>query len=288
MKIIAVFGVASSLLLGTVVAQTSANSQASASASQSASASVDKSGAQVDSKNSADAAQSAGVSSTRSQAGTANQLQSGNTIHATLVKPVDAHKNRPGDPVFAKTTEDVKSDGRVVIPRGSKIVGHVTEAKAHEKGQAESALGIAFDHAVLKDGSQVPLSLSVQAVGSSAASAAAQAEDDSLMTSSAGASSMSAAASGATRPGGGLVGGVSSTTGALVNTGTNVGGSAAHTASGLGTGTSSLNSNSQGVIGLRNLSLVSSASNSTSARFTSPNSNVHLDSGTQMILRVQK
>jgi hypothetical protein len=288
MKIIAVFGVASSLLLGTVVAQTSANSQARASASQSASASVDKSGAQVDLKNSAGAAQSAGVSSTRSQAGTANQLQSGSTIHATLVKPVDAHKNRPGDPVFAKTTEDVKSDGRVVIPRGSKIVGRVTEAKAHEKGQAESALGIAFDHAVLKDGRQVPLSLSVQAVGSSAASAAAQAEDDSLMTSSAGAGSMSAAASGATRTGGGLVGGVSSTTGALVNTGTNVGGSAAHTASGLGTGTSPLNSNSQGVIGLRNLNLVSSASNSTSATFTSPNSNVHLDSGTQMIFRVQK
>jgi hypothetical protein len=288
MKIIAVFGVASSLLLGTVVAQTSANSQARASASQSASASVDKSGAQVDLKNSAGAAQSAGVSSTRSQAGTANQLQSGSTIHATLVKPVDAHKNRPGDPVFAKTTEDVKSDGRVVIPRGSKIVGRVTEAKAHEKGQAESALGIAFDHAVLKDGRQVPLSLSVQAVGSSAASAAAQAEDDSLMTSSAGAGSMSAAASGATRTGGRLVGGVSSTTGALVNTGTNVGGSAAHTASGLGTGTSALNSNSQGVIGLRNLNLVSSASNSTSATFTSPNSNVHLDSGTQMIFRVQK
>jgi hypothetical protein len=289
MKIIAVFGIASSLLLGTVVAQTSANSQASQSASQSASASVDKSGAQVNSKNSADAAQSAGISSTGLQAGAANQLQSGSTIHATLVKPVDAHKNRPGDPVFAKTTEDVKSDGRVAIPRGSKIVGHVTEAKAHEKGQAESALGIAFDHAVLKDGSQVPLSLSVQAVGSSATRAGAQAEDESLMTAGAGAGSMSGAASGATRTERGLVGGVSSTTGALVNTGANVGGSATRTASGLGAGTSSsLSSSSQGVIGLRNLSMATSASNSTSGTFTSPNSNVHLDSGTQMILRVQK
>ena len=69
----------------------------------------------------------------------------------------------------------------MVIPRGSKIVGHVTEVKAREKGQAESAVGVVFDHAVLKDGSHMPLSLAVQAVGSGAA--AAQAEDDSLISS---------------------------------------------------------------------------------------------------------
>jgi hypothetical protein len=288
MKVIVALSLASTVLLGTAVAQTSASSQTSASASQNASASVDKSGAQLDSKSAASTAQSVDISSAHTQAGTASQLQSGSTIHATLVKPVDARKNRPGDQVVAKTTEDVKSNGKVVIPRGSKIVGHVTEAKADQKGQAESALGIAFDHAVLKDGSQVPLTLSMQAVGSSATSATAQTEDESLMTSGAGAGGMSGVASGTARSGGGLVGGVGSTTGAIVNTGTNVGGSAVHTSSGLGGASSSLNSGSQGVIGLRNLSLASSTSSSTSGTLTSPSSNVHLDSGTQMILRVQE
>lgn len=288
MKIIAVFGVVGSLLLATAIAQTSASTQTTASASQNTAVSTDKSGTQVDSKTSANAAQSVGISGS-TQAGAASQLQSGNTIHASLVKPVDARKNRPGDQVVAKTTEDVKSDGKVVIPRGSRIVGHVTEAKAHEKGQAESALGIAFDHAVLKDGTQVPLFLALQAVGSSATSVGGQADDESLMSSGGAARSMSGTASGAARTGGGLVSGVGSTTGALVNTGTNVGGSAEHTASGLGAGTSSsLSSSSQGVIGIRNLNLASSTSSSNAATLTSPNSNVHLDSGTQMILRVQK
>jgi hypothetical protein len=289
MKVIAVFGLVGTLLLGTIVGQTSVSSQSSASASQSSSATVNKSSAQVDSKSSANAAQSADISGTHTHADTASQLQSGSTIHATLVKPLDARKNRPGDQVMAKTAEDVRSNGRVVIPRGSKIVGHVTEAKAHEQGQAESTLGIAFDHAILKDGSQVPLSLVVQAVGSSATSAAALADDESLMTSGSAAGSMSGATSGTAHTGEGLVGGVGSTTGGLVNTGTNVGGSAVHTASGLGAGaSSSLTSSSQGVIGLRNLNLASSTSNSTSGTLTSPNSNVHLDSGTQMIFRVQK
>lgn len=152
------------LLLGAAVAQTSAASQTNASASQSTSVSADKSGAQVDSKSSARATQSANVSNKGTEAAAASQLKSGSSIHATLEKPVDARKNKSGDQVVAKTSEDVKCNGKVVIPRGSKIVGHVTEVKAHEKGQAESAVGVVFDHAVLKDGSQMPLSLTVQAV----------------------------------------------------------------------------------------------------------------------------
>jgi hypothetical protein len=276
------------LLLGAAVAQTSAASQTNASASQSTSVSADKSGAQVDSKSSARATQSANVSNKGAEAAAASQLKSGSSIHATLEKPVDARKNKSGDQVVAKTSEDVKSNGKVVIPRGSKIVGHVTEVKAHEKGQAESAVGVVFDHAVLKDGSQMPLSLTVQAVGIGATTA--QAEDDSLMSSgnNAATSSANGAASGMSRTGGGLVGGARSTTGSLVNTTSNVGGAAVSTATGAGAGaSSSLNSTSHGVIGLRGVSLTSSASSSNSGTFTSRGSNVHLDSGTQMILSVQ-
>jgi hypothetical protein len=286
MKRIAVLSFMGSLLLGTAVAQTSVASQTNVSAPQSTSLSADKSGAQMDSKNSANAAQSADVSN---KGAAASQLKSGSSIHTTLDKPVDARKNKLGDQVVAKTTEDLKSEGKVVIPRGSKIVGHVTEVKAREKGQAESALGVVFDHAVLKDGSQIPLSLTVQAVGSGATSA--QAEDDSLMSSgnAAATGGVSGAGSSMTRTGGGLVGGVRSTTGGLVNTASSVGGAPVNTATGVGTGAStSLNSNSQGVVGLRGLNLASSTASSNSGTFTSKNSNVHLDSGTQMILRVQK
>jgi hypothetical protein len=69
-----------------------------------------------------------------------------------------------GDEVTAKTTENVKSGGQIAVPRGSKIVGHVTEAKARTKEESESAVGIAFDHAVLKDGHEIPLALEIQAI----------------------------------------------------------------------------------------------------------------------------
>jgi hypothetical protein len=289
MKRIAVLSFVGTLLLGTAVAQTSAASQTNASASQSTSVSADRSGAQVDFKGSAKAAQSANVANKSTDAAAASQLESGSSIHATLERPVDARKNKPGDQVVAKTSEDVKSEGKVVIPRGSKIVGHVTEVKAREKGQAESAVGVVFDHAVLKDGSHMPLSLTVQAVSSGATTA--QAQDDSLMSSgdTAAMGNVNGTGSSMTRTGGGLVGGVRSTTGGLVNTAGSVGGATVNTATGAGAGaSSSLNSNSQGVIGLRGLNLASSASSSNSGTFTSQNSNVHLDSGTQMILRVQK
>jgi hypothetical protein len=50
-----------------------------------------------------------------------------------LEKGVDARKNKVGDEVTAKTTENVKAGGQIAVPRGSKIVGHVTEAKARTK-----------------------------------------------------------------------------------------------------------------------------------------------------------
>jgi len=289
MKRITVLSFVGTLLLGTAVAQTSAASQTNASTSQSTSLSADKSGAQVDSKSSANAEHSAKISNGSAQAATASQLKSGSSIKATLEKPVDARRNKPGDQVVAKTTEDVKSEGKVVSPRGSKIVGHVTEVKAHKNGQAESAVGVIFDQVVFRDGTQMPLSLAVQAVGSGPTTA--EVEDDSLMSSgnTAATGSVNAAGTNMTRTGGGLVGGVRSTTGGLVNTAGSSGGATAGTATGVGSGaSSSLNSNSQGVIGLRGLNLASSTSSSNSATFTSRTSDVHLHSGTQMILRVQK
>ncbi|MBZ5689356.1 MAG: hypothetical protein LAP86_30510 [Acidobacteriia bacterium] len=98
------------------------------------------------------------------------QLSAGSTIPVMLEKWVDARKNKAGDEVVAKTTENVKSDGRVVLPKGSKIIGHVTEAKARTKEEPESAVGIIFDHAVLKDGRETPLALEIQAIAPDEAS----------------------------------------------------------------------------------------------------------------------
>jgi hypothetical protein len=285
MKSILVVFVVAALAVG-CVAQT-AQSQASGSASQATSVTTSSSGAQAGANTSAAASQSANVSNKNAQVTGASQLQAGSTVQAELVKPLDARKNKVGDEVIAKATHDVKSGGHVVVPKGSKLIGHVTEVKAHSKEQPTSELGIAFEHALLKDGTRIPLALSIQAIGRSQASMAAMA-DDSMTTGSAGA--MSSSGSSASGGGGGMLGGVRSTTGSVVNTAGQTAGPVVHSAGAAsGDVSGSLSATSHGVIGMPGLSLSSETSTSANASvISSQGSSVHLESGTEMILRVSQ
>lgn len=73
----------------------------------------------------------------------------GGPIHGVfavqLAKSLDSKKLKQGDEVEAKVAADIHAADGMTIPRGSKVIGHVTEAKARSKGDPESALGIAFD-----------------------------------------------------------------------------------------------------------------------------------------------
>jgi hypothetical protein len=216
---------------------------------------------------------------------------------ATLNKSVDARHAKVGDQVTAKTTEAVKSDGKVVIPKGSTLVGHVTEATARAKGQSLSSLGIAFDRAILKGGRELPLHAGIQALAASSAVASASANEMEADAMASGGGSAYGHSS-ASRPG--MVGGVGSTVGATAGTVTNTAASvpgSAPSAVGSTAGsaaasapaplTSQLTASSTGVIGMPGLAL--STQSSTAAQgsvVTSSKQNVHLDGGTQMVLRV--
>jgi biotin carboxyl carrier protein len=94
-----------------------------------------------------------------------NELPVGTTICAVLTKTVDAKKAKAGDAVAAKATLAVLSHGKVMIADGAKISGHITKASARSFGNPESEVRIVFDHVVLKDGGEMPLALTVQAIG---------------------------------------------------------------------------------------------------------------------------
>lgn len=91
-------------------------------------------------------------------------LPAGATVRVTLQKPLDSKKNKPGDPVLAKSAESVKANGKDVLPRGTKIIGHLTSVEAHTKEKPQAVLGVVFDRAILKNGSEVPLRVAIQAV----------------------------------------------------------------------------------------------------------------------------
>ncbi len=294
MKITTTATLAAALLAGNA-AYGQATAQTNAAAASSTSAQTDHSGAQASSNTSAST--SASVQSGQSSA----TLSSGTAVNATLSQPIDAKKNKPGDVVTARATESAKSDGKVVIPKGSKLVGHVTEAKTRAKGESESVLGIVFDKAILKNGQEVPLNVTVRALAAAQTAASSSFAGDDL-------SAGGGVAGGATgrASSGSALGGVRSTaggaTGAVTNTAANVGDAAGGTASGTANSTGNvtgaprgttgrlnaagqLTSGSQGVFGLEGVNLNSATSSNTQGSLiTSTGTNVHLDSGTQLLL----
>ncbi len=100
----------------------------------------------------------------QAQAATAPRIAPGSVIPVLLTKTIDAKKVKAGDPVEAKVTMDLKTNsGEVLVPKDTKVMGHVTEAQARNKEQKESQVGITFDRAELKGG-DMPLPMSIQAV----------------------------------------------------------------------------------------------------------------------------
>lgn len=102
----------------------------------------------------------------------------GTIIPAELSKSLDSKKAKEGDPVVAKVSADLLSDGAIIVPRNSRITGHVTEAKARGKGESESTLGMVFDRLILKNGQEIPLNAVVQAVGAPVSSSVPTAADE--------------------------------------------------------------------------------------------------------------
>jgi antigen 43 len=275
----------------TTAAQTTASGQAGASAQSQASAGTNKAGAQTSSN---------GMASNSSSANAGNNsasISNGSKINATLANSLDAKKSKPGDQVEARAAEDVKQDGKVVLKKGTRLIGHVTQAQARANGQTQSQLGIMFDHAMLKNGQQMPFNASIQALAAAQSATAASADTDNITASGGG------MAQGSARSGSGLAGGVASTAGAtagaasgtVMNTASSVpsaaGGSlnsATRSTGAVGglTSTGRLESNSSGVFGLEGLSLNSAASNATQGSLiVSTTKNVHLESGTQLLLQ---
>jgi hypothetical protein len=222
---------------------------------------------------------------TAQQAGIA-RIAPGTVIPVELTKSIDAKKTKAGDEVVAQVTQDLKTNnGEMIIPKGTKVIGHVTEAQPRSKEQPESEVGIAFDHAVMKSGSEMQVPLSIQAIIAPPSANPANGNGG-----------------GYDQPGsGGAAGGASPSSTAGRSSG--MGGSAApppvanvpmssSTPADAQSGSSAngrITAQTQGVVGISNLKLTMAASNPTQGSLvSSEKNNVKLESGTLMLLRVNQ
>jgi hypothetical protein len=303
----------SSVLIGAILALAAASVAAQADVQGNAST---QSQSSVAVKRDGASASNSSSGTTRAEAGEASaNLSEGTQINATLTRPVDSSKNKPGDEVTATAAEDIKSNGQVVIPKGSKLLGHVTSARPRGSkssgegasnggndtasaagsatGQAASQLGIVFDKAVLKDGREIPLSAGVQALAAGEGAAQGGMHESNGALSGAGSLAGSGRASGggllggATGAVGGVAGGAASAAGGVGSTVSGTGGVLNRSVGAVGglNAAGRLASDSRGVFGMKGLELTSvNSGGAKGSLITSTTRNVRLDRGTRMLL----
>lgn len=188
-----------------------------------------------------------------------SQASTGATLQAELIRGLDARKAKPGDAVVARCQQDFKLHGDILIPRNAKLVGHVVDAQKKGRGKPESTLSIAFDKAIMRDGREIPLTASIQALA-----------PPSIMAAEAGDTDLRIRNAPVAKP-----------------RSSNLFPGAIPTAKASASTESSLAASTSGVINLRGLQLESNPTSSLAGSVIhSSSDNVRLESGTRLILRV--
>ncbi len=142
-------------------------------------------------------------------------IESGSKIEGQLQSTIDVKKAKVGDEVVLRTTKTIKQNGQTVIPKGSRLLGRVTEVQQKTKSNGESKLGLVFDRLEGKDLS-MPINASIVSITNVMSNTRV---GDSAETDLFGSSSSSTRTSGGSSGGGSLLGGVTSTVGGVANTG---------------------------------------------------------------------
>jgi hypothetical protein len=81
-----------------------------------------------------------------------------------VTKTLDSSKLKEGEAVEVETAGSFKLPDGTLVPKGSKLTGHVTAAKARSKGDPDSQLTVAFDKLNVVSGKSLSIKGTVQAV----------------------------------------------------------------------------------------------------------------------------
>jgi hypothetical protein len=295
--------------------------QVNATAEQNASASVgsahfdDSANANASAKASPEHAETNGAaeSSMNASGGRADAAADASGAVSAEMRPVkgeletrlDSKTAKPGDKVILRTSQKIRTADGTEIPKGSRLVGYVTDVQAHEKGHAESHLGLEFDRADLRGGQSMAIHSKIESVqpGASAVVAGTMDNEEAFATPmGGGGGSLGGGTTGGGRVGGGSLlggaaGGAAAATGSLGSDLGSTAGSATRATGDVSGGASNLGHGVNGAAGgaaalgahatgIQGVMLNGASAGSASGTLSAANKNIHLDSGTQMVLGV--
>lgn len=265
-------------------------------------------------------ASSRGFSGEASGAGNAfaNSAANLQPVNGELLGKLDSKSAKIGQQVVVKTTQAFRTADGVVLPKGTHLIGHVTSVRPHRSRKDDGDLGLEFDRALLKGGRTVPIHSVIQSVAppASALALAGSGSDDLFAGAPMGGGMIGGGAMG----GGGLVGGrgiggggaLAGGAGALASTpsravttsavgngsgfasaGRNTLGGAGNLGSNISGSANNLRGSAAGdglmaahATAIPGVMLAGDATGMASGTLTATRKNVHLDSGTQMVLGI--
>jgi hypothetical protein len=227
-------------------------------------------------------ATAAHAAATAAPANNTPRIAPGSVIPARLTKGINAKKAKKGDEVVATVTQDLRNNaGTVIVPKDTKIVGHITEAQASSKEQKASEVAIAFDRAVPKSGEPMQMPMSIQAIiappNPNQASANAQPSSGYPGSETGGVPPSSSGRQGS------MGGGTPPTASAPQTSGSAPSGAPAGAQA-----QPQITGNTQGVVGIENLKLSAAPDATQGSVVSSEKGNVKLDDGTFLLLRVNQ
>jgi hypothetical protein len=211
-------------------------------------------------------------------------LGPGTRVDGELQGTVDAKSSRVGDQVVLKTTKAIKQNGQTVIPKGSRLIGRITDVQQRSKTNGGSRLGMVFDRIEGK-GLSSPINASIVSITNAAGrgSVADTAQADVFGSSSTSASTGRSSGGGLLGGVGSTVGGVTNTAGGLLNTTTQTVGTVANTTTRtVGNTTGAVSRTVNGI----QISNSASASAGAATTLSSPNKNIRLEKGATIGLQV--
>lgn len=104
------------------------------------------------------------VSPASASAPASTKLTHHGTFTVELTKALNSRKLKPGDEVVAILTGGITLPDEVKVPRGSRVIGHIVEAKSRSRSDSESALEITFDKLIGPGNEPMPMVATIRAI----------------------------------------------------------------------------------------------------------------------------
>ncbi len=85
-------------------------------------------------------------------------LSPGTAVYIKLQSTLATFMNKPGDQFWGKVTQPVMESGKVLIPAGSTVVGHITRISEPRRIAGKPTIGLHPDSVTLPNGAKYALS----------------------------------------------------------------------------------------------------------------------------------